>query len=1391
MTGKTAAAADRVFISYSHKDRDRVQAYLQKMCERSIPFWYDSRLLAGSNFNNEIANHIHACDVLVLFLSQASADSWYVPDEVTLARNDRKHIFIIQLDRQIDMPSGLELNLVNINRVTPGEDGMDACLDQLEAVLNGGDYNPSAPISEGLLNHDSDLLKRCRESFGHLASQLGVHDLEKGIDENLFCPIYAAGQESAGEAVELYDRIREDDHTHILLQADGGLGKTYTFLHVMHLLLQCDHPCAYIPCYLFTGSDGKDRNLILKTLSQLYLTSGGSDEAALDRYFRAQTSKVFHLFLDGYNEAVAKSQLAMELAQISSKLPGVKIVISSRYSDPVFANYAHYTMSGLNTDKVKKMLKEHGRDYDRLNIGLRKLLLTPMFLSLFIRMKNVDEHIDTAAELMDRERKRIIEAVSRGGSEERTAAAAECLGRVYPGFVRHEYLVTGHELSFSGARLMEYLEAHASRPEQAEGMFGLLTQYSVILKGNERRNSYAYQHEHFRDYYVAYDVFRDLRESLDLPDAAGRAAAVLDALDGGYSRIVLRYIGELAQAGVKGGLLEDALDALRRDAVADDDVWLSARTADVTARIIDIFMLTHDNSLVGMDFDGLNLKKVQLNQARTCTRKDKASFRNTAISEETFIVSMHESAPRRVEVLRLDGRCFLVTVSNQDMLISALPEMEKVWRYPHLDADGKLLSTHTILSSTMMGGCLLAVDSAGDVWEWDFSDKGGVPCVSAVRKHPDAAPAVKVFPWSDAEGALIALQRKDGTVLQFAVTTDPETDAAVLGCLEEEYRLPFGEDEAAMSTVTSVSPHVFFCWASARQDGIHVFRYDLNEGACRELCMIPDAGLKPDRMICVGSEQSSRDDSGLDFGASPLDGTMLILTAVGEQYTRVYQIWLTRRHASGNAFTALTWQDGRQELVNSKGTEQHHNRINAMSFAEGKMLLAASDGRIYRFRFDEMLKRYVPDPSAPFAAITRKTFAVEDVLFVSPDTLAAVCVDRSVHLLDARSMFPKKILPGYNDGLRQMMIVRDGLVMAAAYDGCLLELARGSGRWVCRDKLPVAAGSSWSRGNWCWSLEKIDTDLYAVGCMNDVALVDTVADRVLCRSGATNSKIEHLLFLPDLGNTLIASCMDGAHLYTVVEEDGETALAEKGVLSMPETPACYWITRDGDFLYASVNVKDNREMRPRVMRYSLKEPLIGQEPVIIETGAAYGRVRDIHVLDRFLMASGLCGDDGKRTSSTIGFFDLDDGFRPVLTLADYKAYIIHSAVWQAGDGMWRAAVIDGQANGCLRQYLLTASGGALEAELLSETVFPAVLCDVAFDGAGDLMVTALNGCLYAKKWAEEGFERLFRNKCYMLTFGADMSALHGAVDPSGRLGTVLADFGNRLERSARVVRKLR
>ena len=140
----------------------------------------------------------------------------------------------------------------------------------------------------------------------------------------------------------------------------------------------------------------------------------------------------------------------------------------------------------------------------------------------------------------------------------------------------------------------------------------------------------------------------------------------------------------------------------------------------------------------------------------------------------------------------------------------------------------------------------------------------------------------------------------------------------------------------------------------------------------------------------------------------------------------------------------------------------------------------------------------------------------------------------------------------------------------------------------------------------------------------------------------------------------------------------------------------------------------------------------------------------------------------------------------------FRSYIVHTAVYRQGENSWRVAVIDAQSNGQLYQYVVQIDpNGSLSADLVSTHGFPAKLCDVAFDSKGDLMLTCLNGYLYGKQWFKDAVDKLFRNKCYMLTFGADMSALHGAVDPSGRLGTVLADFGNRLERSARVVRKLR
>lgn len=1386
-----------VFLSYSHLDAERIKPYHAELKNQSIPFWYDKELHAGGNFNNEIAHHIKACDAFLLFLSSNSASSWYVADELTYARNNRKRVIVIRLDKQIDLPDGMELLLGNLHYVDGSESNTGTCIHEVSRALYEGDAVRAEPVQAGKLNHNSDLLMRCRQSFEHFASQLGVRNLEESIDPNLFCSIYPAQGNEKERPVELYTEICEDDHTHIMLQADGGLGKTYTFLSTMKQLLDCDRPCAYIPCHLFTETAGQGLGLILGMLCLTYLNQSNKSEAELNVFFRRQTDKTFILFLDGFNEAVAKAQLSSEIIHLSNTFPNIKIVVSSRYTDSIFVNYAHYTMKGLSRNRVRKVLAGYGRNYDTLTYSLQRLLLTPMFLRLFVQIgQQTDREIDTAAELMDQERKRILGIIQRGNSKAYIKSAEQCLNHAFPEFVRQEYCSNNRRLSFYGERLKKYLKEHTQELLTPDDVFSFLTEYSIIHEGDERTNSFTYQHEHYRDYWVAYAVFQDLLRCVENYEGPNRANALIDTMDGSYSQTVLRFVGELAQVNLKGNVLDGVLNSLRRSAVQDDEVWLSDRNAKATAKLIDIYRIVLDGEIIGIDLNELNLSVTQLNRARTCTRNTKAAFRGSLIDESTFVVSMHESAPRRVEVLRLEDRCYLVTISNTDLLIATLPELDYVWRYPHLARNGDPVSTHELTTSVILGSCIMAVDSSGDVWEWDFTLENDVPCVSPVRKHEEAKTALKVFPWSDEYGQLIALQCKDdGRIVQYEVVPD----RGVLEPIDEYYSIDDLTHVDTRKTITSSHLHTFFCWAIAAEDGIQIWKYDTNEGKSSVICFIPDRNVIPDYMICVGSEQSSRDSRELHFGSSERDGSMLVLVAINQEYTNLYQINLPKGSLGEARYIQLEWSEGRTKLDNQYNTTQRkYNRINAMSFAGDKMLLAASDGCIYHYTFDKTLGRYVPDEVAPWIRLAATTFAVEDVLYVpmnlSEDAsldrkkneieIAAVSVDRSVHLIEKDSLFPKKKLPGYNDGLRRLMHVNDNLVMVTSYDGCVLELYRKDDRMLCRDKLPV--------GNWCWALERISSSIYAVGYMSGLALVDISRDEILYRINGFAQKVEHLLYLPDIERTLISVSQDAVRVYEVVESNGKLLLADKGRLSVPESSASYWIKRDGNALFISIN--GEKESDPRIARFDLSMPLVGQLPTIMRTGSKYGRIRDIHLLGDYLMASGLCGNDGEAKSSQVCLYDVSDfnTAKLLLTIEGFNSYIVHSAIFSIGEGIWRAAIIDSQSNGQLYQYTIhMRDDGLLSADLASTHVFPAKLCDVAFDDKGDLLLTCLNGYLYGKQWFNDAVDKLFRNKCYMLTFGTDMSDMYRSIDPKSRLGWVLTDFGNRLERTRRGSRVIR
>ena len=58
-----------VFISYSHKDSDRVFPILQRLQAEGIRIWYDKGIEWGSKWDNYIARRVHNCDCVIAFLS--------------------------------------------------------------------------------------------------------------------------------------------------------------------------------------------------------------------------------------------------------------------------------------------------------------------------------------------------------------------------------------------------------------------------------------------------------------------------------------------------------------------------------------------------------------------------------------------------------------------------------------------------------------------------------------------------------------------------------------------------------------------------------------------------------------------------------------------------------------------------------------------------------------------------------------------------------------------------------------------------------------------------------------------------------------------------------------------------------------------------------------------------------------------------------------------------------------------------------------------------------------------------------------------------------------------------------------------------------------------------
>lgn len=99
-----------IFISYAHKDSDRVCPILDELAGRGYRIWYDDGIAPGSEWPEYIAEHLNNSDVVLAFISPNSIASSNCRREITFALSKKKKFIAIVLE-ETEMSLGMEMQL--------------------------------------------------------------------------------------------------------------------------------------------------------------------------------------------------------------------------------------------------------------------------------------------------------------------------------------------------------------------------------------------------------------------------------------------------------------------------------------------------------------------------------------------------------------------------------------------------------------------------------------------------------------------------------------------------------------------------------------------------------------------------------------------------------------------------------------------------------------------------------------------------------------------------------------------------------------------------------------------------------------------------------------------------------------------------------------------------------------------------------------------------------------------------------------------------------------------------------------------------------------------------------------------------------------------------------
>lgn len=105
-----------IFISYAHKDSERVLPVVQKLQESGYNVWYDDGIDPGTEWAVNIADHIEGCSYFLAFMSNAYLDSDNCKEEWNFARDEKKNRFLVYIE-DVKLPNDMRMRSSMIQNI--------------------------------------------------------------------------------------------------------------------------------------------------------------------------------------------------------------------------------------------------------------------------------------------------------------------------------------------------------------------------------------------------------------------------------------------------------------------------------------------------------------------------------------------------------------------------------------------------------------------------------------------------------------------------------------------------------------------------------------------------------------------------------------------------------------------------------------------------------------------------------------------------------------------------------------------------------------------------------------------------------------------------------------------------------------------------------------------------------------------------------------------------------------------------------------------------------------------------------------------------------------------------------------------------------------------------